>query len=251
MKTEKLSPIMKASAIINVLGTSPFEFKSADISSITGINRTTTYRILSELMNENWVIQDRETKNYRIGPTLYHIGQVYCSHNTYENKILEILNDLSAQMKESLGYAVREGDRVISLYEIELYQPYKLNYQQGAFYPMNKGGYGKCLMAYYDQDKVAELLKGKHYEKTGPNTLTETQDILKEYETIRKQGYVISDEEVAPSLVSVGVPVFNGKGEAVSCIAVAFIKDAEFDEKVQRFLVILREGAKQLTKYMT
>jgi len=157
---------------------------------------------------------------------------------------------LSSHGKESVGYAVRVGDKVISLYETEVHQPYKMNYHPGQFYPMNRGGYGKTLYAYYDQERVKQLLAEQTFEKYGPNTLTKPEDILREYAKIRAQGYAISEEEVAPHWIGVGVPVFSQSGEVRGCIAAAFLKGEDKDEKIKYFIELFQKGAEELSRYL-
>lgn len=245
-----MTPIEKVTEILRVLSNEPYEFKVAEISSISGINRSTVHRILSELAEDGWVIQDETTKRFKIGPMTYHVGSIYHSNNNYESKLLDVLNDASVKCRESVGYAVREGDRVISLYEIEFYQPYKLNYHAGQFYPMNRGCYGKCLMAYHDQTRVKELLRTQQFEKLCPNTIVEPQQLLQEYENIRNSGYVVSDEEIMPNLVGVGVPVFNSRGMVKACIAIAFIKSTDYLDRIEEFKQILLAAAKKISHYI-
>ena len=220
MEEDKLSPVEKAMLILETMSNHPDELKVAEISELTKINRTTVHRILRELLAKDWVIQNFKTGKYIVGPMAFHVGMAYTNNNNIEPKILEVLDYLSSHGKESVGYAVRVGDKVISLYETEVHQPYKMNYHPGQFYPMNRGGYGKCLYAYYDQERVKQLLSEQTFEKYGPNTLTDPEDILREYEKIRQQGYAISDEEVAPLVVGASVPVFNQerRGQGMYCL---------------------------------
>lgn len=251
MEKDKLTPTEKTVSILKALSEKPYELKVADVSNITRMNRTTVHRILNELLHEGWVIQDKESKKFKIGPMAYHVGSVYQSNNNYQEKIFEILTVLTEKSKESIGYAVREGDKVISIFEIEIYRPYKLLYLPGQFYPMNRGCYGKCLMAYHDEGIVQKLLSESKFEKVCPNTLTEPKEILNEYKKIREQGYVVSDEEVAPYVVGVGVPVFNVKGIVEACLAVSLLKGPSFnEEKICEFVRILKEGAEEISKYL-
>lgn len=250
MEEDKLSPIEKTLLIMETMSNHPDELKVAQLSELTGINRTTVYRILKELLEKEWVIQNFKTGKYIVGPMAFHVGMAYTKNNNIEPKILEILDYLSEEGKESVGYAIREGDKVISLYESEIHQPYKMNYHPGQFYPMNRGGYGKCLYAYHDQEKVKQLLSEQKFEKVGPNTLTEPDDIIREYENIRNQGFSISDEEVAPLVVGVSVPVFNQRGEVKACIACAFLKGDDKVYKIEKFKKILKQGAEELSRYL-
>lgn len=250
MEEDKLSPIEKAVLILETMSNHPDELKVAEISELTKINRTTVHRVLKELLAKEWVIQNFKTGKYIVGPMAFHVGMAYRKNNNIEPKILEVLDWLSSEGKESVGYAIREGDKVISIYESEIHQPYKMNYHPGQFYPMNRGGYGKCLYAYHDPERVNQLLSEQKFEKAGPNTLTEPGDIIREYENIRIQGYSISDEEVAPLVVGVGVPVFNQSGEVKACIACAFLKGDDKEYKIEQFKKILKQGAEELTRYL-
>ncbi len=250
METSKLTPIEKALLLMETMSNHPDELKVAELSELTKINRTTVHRILKELLAKEWVIQNFKTGKYMIGPMAFHVGMAYTNNNNIEPKILEVLDRLSAEGKESVGYAVREGDKVISIYETEVHQPYKMNYHPGQFYPMNRGSYGKCLYAYYDQERVKQLLSGQTFEKLGPNTLTEPDEILREYAKIREQGYAISDEEVAPLVVGASVPVFSQSGEVKGCIACAFLKGEDVDQKIAKFIELFRKGAEELTRYL-
>lgn len=250
MEKDKLTPIEKALMILETMSNHPDELKVAELSEITQLNRTTVHRILQELLAKDWVIQNFKTKKYIIGPMAFHVGMAYTNNNNIEPKILEVLDKISAQVKESVGYAIREGDKVISLYEVEIHQPYKMNYHPGKFYPINRGCYAKCLMAYNDQERVKQLLSEQKFEKVAPNTLTGPEEILCEFEKIRGQGYVVSNEEVAPLVAGVGVPVFDKSGKVKGCLACAFLKGQDFESKLQTYLEIFRRGAEEIERYL-
>ena len=251
MNKDKLSNTEKIIEILKILSQEPFKFKAVEISNLSGINRTTIHRNLTVLIENGFVIQEEASKLYKIGPVLYNIGSVYLNNFSYEDKILEILNKISQLTRESVGYAVMDNEKVINLYAVEIYQSMKMNYRPGWIYPMNRGCYGKCLWAYYvDQDRVKDLIYSQKFEKLYPNTLVDPEEILKEYHRIREQGYVISDEETGPSVVGVGVPVFNSQGEVKACIALAYIKGHDYKERLEVFKEALLKYSKELTKYI-
>ncbi len=242
--------LRKALVILDALSRPPFEFKVAEISRMTTINRTTVHRILSTLTGEDFLIHTAATNKYKIGPMLYHVGSIYVDNFKYGKEIEETLQEVADITKESVGFAVREADKIISLYEVETHQPFRMNYRPGMIYPMNRGCYGKCLMAYHDQEEVKRLLASQQFEKQFPNTLTEPEEILAEYRRIREQGYVTSiGETLSPSAAGVGVPVFNRTGDVKGCMVVAFIKGPDYQERVQTYLEVLLEHARELTRY--
>lgn len=251
-ETAKYSLVEKALLILETLSTSFNGLSAAEISSITKLNRTTTYRIIKEMMSCNWVIQNVNTKKYLVGPMAFHVGMAYNYDSNLENKMTEILERLGTEINESVGYAVREGDQVISMFEYEAHLRYRMQYRPGTIYYLNRGAYGKCLYAYADQDHMRELLSRQKFEKITPNTLTEVDDILAEYARIREQGYAVSLEETAPHICGVGVPVFSKNGEVKGCFACAFLRwnDERDFTKIKNIVELFQSAALEVKEFI-
>ena len=115
---------------------------------------------------------------------------------------------------------------------------------------MNRGCYGKCLMAYYNQNKVKEMLKEKEFDKVCENTITDKDELLQEYEKIRNQGYAVSINETFPFAVGVGIPVKNSKGEVIACVAISFFKRENYEKKLETMKKVLFRYKDEISKYM-
>jgi len=250
---DNLACLDKTITILEILSKEPFSYNATELSNISGFNRTTVHRIMSTLEKRQWVIKNENTKEYKIGPSIYQMGCIYLNNFNCEDMIPKILNDISKQTEESVGYAIREGNTVLSLYEIEINQPLKMNYKPGLSYPMNRGCYGKCLMAYHDPEIVKQLLYDQKFEKITENTLTEPEEILAEYKKIREQGYVISDCEVSSYAKAVGIPIFNSKGIVKACVAVSFIRGSSKKsdaDRIDELKNIFFSYSAEFTKYI-
>ncbi|MGM0653409.1 MAG: IclR family transcriptional regulator [Bacillota bacterium] len=249
-KGETSSSLTRAIQVLKQLCKEPYAYRVSDLANTLGINRTTLYRMLNTMEEQGLVIKTESGKKYKLGPMAYQIGSVYLNSFQFHDKIFPILDRISHESQESVGLAVREGEKIISLYEIEIYQPMKMNYKPGLLYPINRGCYGKCLMAYHDQDKVEAMLDQQHFKKVCKNTLTGKEEILKEYKKIREQGYVVSDEEVFPQAVAVGIPVASPNGEIKTCVAISFIKSNGYKQKIKKLKEILFKYKDEITRYM-
>ncbi len=249
-KVEKSSSVDKSLVVLKQLCKEPFKYTMTELSEKTEINRTTIYRILNTLEDRGLVIKTKNNKLYKLGPFAYEMGSIYLNNFRFKDSIYPILDKISHETKESVGFAIRDGERVISLYEIEIDQPMKMNYRPGIIYPMNRGCYGKCLMAYYDQDRVKEILKDKKFEKVCENTITDKNELLKEYEKIRKQGYAVSINETFPFAVAAGIPIRNSKGEIKACVAISFFKRENYEKKLEKMREVLFKYKDEISKYM-
>ncbi len=253
IKLENITSLEKAINILEILQKPPYSYKVTELSNLSGFNRTTVHRLLSTLEKAKFVIRNQDTKEFKIGPSIYQMGCIYLNNFNYKDMILKILEDISKETEESVGYAVLEGDTVLSLYEIEINQPLKMNYKPGLYYPINRGCYGKCLMAYNEPEIVRKLLQNQEFEKITKYTLTEPDEIIKEYQLIKEQGYVVSYCEVSSYAIGVGIPVFNSKGQVKACVAVSFVKGNNKKSdmvKIEKMLNILKSYSEEFTKYI-
>ena len=250
--TIKNSPgsIEKALALLEMFAAEPYEFTVPELAEKTGFNRTTVYRTLQILMSRDFIMFDKSQDKYKIGYAMYHVGTKYLYNKNYQDKIMEILVEISEITKESVGMAVKEGSKIMSLLEVEIHQPMKFNDFPGKYFPPNKGCYGKCLMAYQPEEYVDKILDGQVFEKTCYNTLTKKEELLKEYAKIREQGYVTSVDELGIDIVGTGIPIFGNDGQIKATVAVAFYKDEGWAERLKSFTKILLSYQEQIGKCM-
>lgn len=243
------SVLKKIAAIIRYLAGKPYCFTAIEISRDLGINRSTVHRILSELMEECMVIQDYATKKYRLGPMAYHIGVSYSHNKDYLVQVKYVLEDVAKQAKQSVGFTIIEQGKIINVFEVESFQPIKIGYKQGTFYPINCGAYGKCIMAFYEPyEELERIVYSTKLEKRTPNTITDPGKLLDEYSNIRKQGYAISNEENLWGAIGVGAPVRNFQGKVIGSIAAAIVKSSmnKGDFELTKEKII--EGALRISK---
>jgi DNA-binding IclR family transcriptional regulator len=246
--TTKSSSIEKSIRILKILSESPYEYKISDLALKIDMNRTTVHRIVNLLENEGMVIKDEITSKYMLGPYTYHMGNIFIQNANYENNLINILNELSDITKESVGFARRDGNNIISIYCIETHQPIKMGYKPGTFFPINRGCYGKCLMAFHEEEVVRKLVYSQEFEKVCKNTITDPEELLLEYKKIKEKGFVLSIEETFPYAIGVGIPIFSIDGKVKNCVAISFFKNNDIDKKVENIKKLLLSYSEELTK---
>lgn len=229
--------IGKAYMILERLAKKPYEMSALELGQVTGLNRSTVHRILNILIDNTMVVQNPTTKKYSIGPGSYRIGSAFLNKQPNIGDIYGELEKLAAKTKQSIGYAILIENKILSIFEVESYQPVQIGYKVGAYYPIHCGAYGKCIMAYYEPyEELKEIVYSTNLKKNAPNTITDPEELLKEYEKVREQGYAISDEENMKGLVGIGVPVRNYNNKVVACVAAKYIK-GNVDEKEQQSII--------------
>jgi IclR family pca regulon transcriptional regulator len=82
-----------------------------------------------------------------------------------------------------------------------------------------------------------------------PRTLTTIPDILFAIRTAAKKGYAISDEELAPGIRSMAVPVFAANGDIIAAVSVsAASARVKVGDLRKRLLPVLLNCANQIAR---
>lgn len=248
---ENRTSLEKALYLLFLFGQEPYEYTIPQLVEKTGLNRTTIYRNVVTLEENDLLMKNERDKSYRLGPMAYHLGSVYLGNANYKENILTILENIAMESRESVGLARREGNRVVSIYSVEIHQPVKMNDKPGVFYPMNRGTYGKCLMAYHDPYTVEKLIdQALPFEKVCKNTITEKAALLEEYRKIREAGYVTCIEETFPLIIGIGIPLYGSTGEVKNVVSISFFKEENFPEKMEALKELLFKYKKELEKFI-
>ncbi len=247
----KLTAIGKMIEVMKAFSHPPYAYSAQELSAKLKINRTTIHRILAELEREIFVVQRVSDKKYTVGPSMYHIGSKYLYRNRNFLEIRSIVDLIAVQTKQNVGYTVLENGKIINLYESEAVMPVRITYQYGSFFPINRGAYGKTIMAFYKPiEELESIVRGTLLEKATHNTIIDPELLLKEYAKIREQGYAISDEENLMGALGIGVPIFNTEGKIYGCIALAAVKNTIRTDDLEFYIDILKKGAKEIQKYI-
>lgn len=247
----KLTAIEKSIQILKILSQEPYEYSVLELSEKLQFNRTTIYRILDSFEKERMVYKNKNNKKYSVGPSLYQIGMQYVYRRNNFIDIKNLIDEIAKKTKQSVGYAILDNRNIISLYESEISQPIKIRYQYGKSYPINRGGYGKTIMAFYQPlNELKEIIYSSKLEKKTVNTIIDPEKLMREFEKIRKNGYAISDEENLLGAIGIGAPIFKSNGKIHGAIAVAAIKGTLNDSEIDILIQDVIEGAKEISKYI-
>ncbi|ACB86225.1 IclR family transcriptional regulator [Natranaerobius thermophilus] len=247
---EKLSSNRKAIKVLKALAQEPYEFSAKEISEQLNINRTSVHRILNDYMQEKLVTQNRYTKKYKLGPETFKIGAAYLNVKNINNDIVGIVNEIATKTKESVGLYVKDEDVIISLYESESFQLQKMGYKAGSTYPINAGSVGKCITAFLDEERIEELLENTKLEQYTSHTITDKEELRKEFKQIRAQGYAISDEDKVLGRYGIAAPVWNSQGHVVASVAVACQKTGLTTNKIETIKNNILKGAEEISDLM-
>ena len=124
-----------------------------------------------------------------------------------------------------------------------------VNYQIGDRSVLHCTSIGKVLLAFQDI-RVFDQYTSTDLKQYASNTITNREDLARELQIIRSQGYAFDDHELNDSMRCVAVPVFESGGIVTRGISISG-PDSRFTlERLNELKVPMLEAARELSGYL-
>lgn len=208
------------------------EVRVTDVSVELGVARSTAHRLLMTLAHHGFVAQDRVSRVYRVGRTLYEIGLTAAGELDIRRKARQHMERLSAQLRETVNLLVLEGGGCRIIDGVEGDRPIRVASRTGTLLPAHATSGGKLLLAELPADQVDARFPDGLASVTD-RTITSLTDLHAELAVIRTQGYAVNRGESEPDLYAVAVAVRDHSQRAVAALAVSVpalrVNDAQLE----------------------
>lgn len=179
-----------------------------EISRLTGINKTSTFRLVNTLVQMGFLRKSAGDKSLRIGPRAFAMGfECFHGFDVYQG-IKPLIDRTFLEHKISVDSALVDRFKLISLYRREMpnLAYFHLPLMMDELYAR---AMGKVVLADLDEPALAEYLENTDLAKLAPNTLTHPDAVREEIEKTRTRGYSINNQEYVEGIISVGAPMRN------------------------------------------
>ncbi len=217
--------------------------KSAGVTEIAmefGMDKATVSRIMQTFEKHGLVAKSGETAKYYIGS-----GVLKLSYNTLlKQKMIQIAKPSLSVLSETLDTTARlcmvEGDKVFIIDQV---LPSKGKNAKEADIPgINKPMYcsaiGKTILAYMPPAMRDAQINKLDLVPYTENTIVDKDQLRKELEQIREQGYALNIAEFSDRTYCIAVPVFGETGQNIKyCIGITGWKDHRKNEDYFNWII--------------
>ncbi len=175
----------------------------ASLVAATGLDRSTTYRILSSLVQTGMVARD-ERKLYRLGLEAMQLGLATMSRVPIIERCRPMMIRLARRTEDTVYLVVRNGDFAHCVHYEEGAFPIKaLVLQVGGLRLLGVGSAGTALMATLT-DAELESFHARHRGELPPER-SSLAHLRRQVALMRKRGYATTDNLVAEGVSGVGM----------------------------------------------
>ncbi len=214
----------------------------AELSSSVKVPKATVLRLCSTLLHHEFLLFDRETKQYSLGLKLFELGNMVFASFSLRRIASPYLSALQKKLGKTVFLGILRQDELLYIDKKE--NPADLvrfGSEIGTRQPPCFGMLGNTLMAYLTDERIRELLKKHPLKAFTRNSLNSDKRFRKRLKSIRSQGYFVDEGEAIEGVTGVAAPVRDSSGDIVAAVGVSFLSSSEDRKAIRK---IIRETQK-------
>jgi IclR family pca regulon transcriptional regulator len=228
-----------------------------ELATTVGLHKSTAHRYIATLTALKYLQQDLATRKYRLGPRAVDLGLAAINSMGVTRIAAPALQALSDETGHTVSMSVLDGTDIVYVVRCRSAREGRLGIDLhlhiGSRLPAYCTSMGKVLLAYQPPERLPDLIDQMDLARRGPNTLTVREALLGALHRIRQAGWSANDEELAPGLRSVAVPVRDATGTVVAAINIAVhlsVWNASMESIVRRLEPQLQATGREISSQL-
>jgi DNA-binding IclR family transcriptional regulator len=250
MSTEDENYIHSIQRAVSILDLFDNQVKYLGVSEIArhlDLNKSTVYRLVNTLKKEELLIQEEDSKKYRLGYKILDIANRMRNQVTHNDAALEEMKKLRDLTGEAVLLSVYTNIGGVCIEKIDTKNAIKVTSKPGHTTPLHCGATGKILLAYAEQDEINRVLK-KDLESYTENSTTDQEKIREGLKEIRNQGYVLSWGEVDKGAIGIGAPILNEEGNLLYGLSLVGPEDRIKSNGLEKTINLVVNSADEISR---
>jgi DNA-binding IclR family transcriptional regulator len=215
-----IQSVSRALDILEAFAVGQEELGVTELSRKLKLHKNNVFRLLATLETRGYVEQDRETGNYRLGMKTFEVASVFLHHLGLAKQAHAVLEQLAAETGEAAYLAVLDGPWAVCIDMVETSHAVRVVSQLGRRLPAHASALGKVQLAFRPQEELEQLWKQHELVAATSRTVTDPGRLGEELARIATQDLALEDEESAPGVRGVAVPVRDYQRRVVGAVGV-------------------------------
>ena len=191
-----------------------------EVVEATGLAKATAHRILTTLIERQFVTVDRDG-SYLPGPKVLSLAGRALARIDISAIAQPFVDELVTRTRCTVHLGVVNGDEIIYLIRADSDKPYLMPSRVGLAIPMHSTGIGKVVLSDYTDDDLERFVARVGLPRRTAHTITTLTALRAEIADVRRSGYALDREENVPGLGCVAAPVRDLTGTVKYGISVS------------------------------
>ena len=193
-----------------------------EISMLSGLNKSTVLRMVSTLIQHNYLKYNEDNKRYTLGFMMYILGNAAFESLDIRKFAAPYLEDASNKTNLISHLGVLDGSHVIIVNKIwpeEKKNFIKMVSEVGGIVPIHCTGVGKVLLSGKSDEYIRDTFKNSVFKVYSEHTAKNVDELLEKIHEVRKKGYAVNFGEHEPYIKCITYPVYNVKNEIAAAVS--------------------------------
>ena len=209
-----MAALEKGLAVIECFDAGHDRLTIADVARATDLSRAAARRCLLTLTSIGYA--EFDGKFFRLTPRVLRLGYAWLSSTALPKLVQPFLERLSEETHESSSASLLDGHEIVYIARSAQRRIMSVGLSVGSRLPAFCTSMGRVLLAALDPEEArARILAGRPSPLT-PHTVTEIEPLMAKLAEVRVQGHAIVDQELELGLVSLAMPLVNGRGQVAA-----------------------------------
>lgn len=215
-----LSSLANAICLLKTFTEKDFELGISELSKRLGVAKSTVHRMSTTLVAGGMLEKNPANDKYRLGLALFSMGGLVRRRLDVSYEARPILQELRSKLNETVLLGVLDGDDALYLFHFESTHAIRMRSDIGVRKRALCTGEGQVMLAFKSDEEIEQSLSAGLEPRT-PHTVTDPVLLREKLRNIRKQGYVVEDEESEVGMRCIAAPVFDMGGNVVAGVGLA------------------------------
>jgi IclR family pca regulon transcriptional regulator len=242
-RREVMGGLAKGLEVLRTFSRAKPHMTLSEIAARAGLPAATARRCLNTLEELGYVA--RNGRQFLLRPPVLEIGAVYLDSMGIHTLTQAKLEELALATGGSAMLAVLSGTGVVVAARASVRtRVLPLEPHVGTRMAAHATALGKVLLAGLGPERLAAWFETAQLERFTERTITDRATLMQQIEVARRDGYATAEEEIAPGVASLAVPVRDAAGRVVAALNVAsHTQETSAAQLVARHLAALRDAS--------
>lgn len=216
----QVQSVSRAIEILNCFVGTP-EMGISELSAELGLHKSTIFGLVNTMVSYGFLEQIPSTKKYRLGMTLFTLGNLALNRIDIRNEARECCIPLAQKYPATVHIATQSMGEVIYIDKIDCSNSLINASNIGRKAPMHCTGVGKAMLAYLPEEYIDSYL---HFplQKLTPDTIENREELDEALATVRREGFATDEGEIEDGLACIAAPIFQKDGLPEMAVSLSF-----------------------------
>lgn len=215
-----VSSVGKCFQLLECMNAAQRPLTLTELIQLSGLEKSAVQRYAHTLRELGYLRQHAQTRAYSLSSRMLEFGHTVLATDSVREVADPHLQRLNQHCHETVNLMELEGREIVYVSRYPSIHPVSVNLHVGSRLPAFCTAAGRAMLAFLPARQAQSVLDGPRQAMT-PHTVTGLHELQAMLEQVRRDGYVINNQEAFIGDISVAAPIMNGDREVVGAVNIA------------------------------